>query len=91
MNFIFEILGLSAVDGGRTCVGWWSWRIWGGVVFLIFFYFFNLKFLKLNFWFLIDLRTFSCLVVERKNMPLNGGRTCNGWWKYGLVWFFKFF
>nr|CAD2199931.1 unnamed protein product [Meloidogyne enterolobii] len=33
-----------------------------------------------------DLRTFSCLVAERKNMPLNGGRTCNGCWKYGLLW-----
>nr|CAD2204280.1 unnamed protein product [Meloidogyne enterolobii] len=30
-----------------------------------------------------------CLVVERKNMPLNGGRTCNGWWKYGLIWGFQ--
>uniref|UniRef100_A0A914KQU9 Candidate secreted effector n=1 Tax=Meloidogyne incognita TaxID=6306 RepID=A0A914KQU9_MELIC len=61
-------------DFGAFSCGWWKNMRW-------------MVELKNMGW--CDLRTFSCLVVERKNMPLNGGRTCNGWWKYGLIWGFQ--
>ncbi|CAK5122670.1 unnamed protein product [Meloidogyne enterolobii] len=80
------IWGLSAMDGGRTCFGWWKNMPW--IVEEYDLGAFNCCVVEWKNMLLAGGKNMIWGLSAAgwwKNMPLNGGRTCFWWWKQMLI------